>query len=620
MTRTRARTRWQALAAALATGAALVGATALAAPAAQAATAFPTHVFAPYFEAYSSDDPAAIAQSSGAKYLSMAFLQTPSSGSCTVDWNGSSSQPVGTTFASSIATIRSRGGDVIPSFGGYTADTTNTEIADSCTSVSSITSAIENVITKYDLSRIDFDVEQNSLTNSAGIDRRNKALKAVEAWATSAGRPLQVSYTLPTNTDGLDSGGQSVISNAVSNGTRVDVVNIMTFDYYTGGSHEMATATETAASGLVGQLGSLYPSKSSAQLWAMVGVTEMPGIDDYGSPETFTEADATTVYNWAVSKGINEISMWASERDNGGCPGTAGSDTCSGISQPTWFFSNKWAPFTSGSTAPSNDFSISASPTSGSVTLGNTVTSTISTAVTAGSAESVALSATGGPTGSTVTFSPTSVNSGSSSTLSVATTSSTTPGTYTITVTGTAASGSHTATYTVTVSSGGGTTCTPAQLITNPGFESGDTGWTTTSTLGFDPITNDSGQAAHTGSYKAWFNGNGSKDTDTLAQNVAIPTGCKATLTYWQHIDTTESTTTAKPDTFKIQVLTTSGTVLATLATFSNLDKNTGYAQKSYDLSAYAGQTVTLKWTGAETDANGGTTDFVIDDTALQTS
>jgi chitinase len=78
----------------------------------------------------------------------------------------------------------------------------------------------------------------------------------------------------------------------------------------------------------------------------MVGVTEMPGIDDYGKGETFTTADAKTVYNWAVSKGINEISMWASERDNGGCPGTGGSDSCSGISQSTWYFSHTWEHYT----------------------------------------------------------------------------------------------------------------------------------------------------------------------------------------------------------------------------------------------------------------------------------
>jgi chitinase len=350
------RTRRIALAGVAAGTTALGVAVAMVAPTAQAspsaatvtaaAAAMPAHIFAPYFEAYSSDNPATVAASSGAKYLSMAFIQTNKSGSCSVYWNGSTGQPIGSTFASAISTIRAAGGDVIPSFGGYTADTTNTEIADSCTSVSSIASAIENVISKYNLHRIDFDVEQDSLTNTAGIDRRNKALKQVEAWASAAGRSLQVSYTLPTNTDGLDSGGKGVISNAKSNGTRVDVVNIMTFDYYTGSSHEMAQATETAGAGLEGYLKSLYPTKTSAQLWAMVGVTEMPGIDDYGKAETFTEADAATVLTWAKAKGINEISMWASERDNGGCPGTGGSDTCSGISQSTWYFSKHWDSFT----------------------------------------------------------------------------------------------------------------------------------------------------------------------------------------------------------------------------------------------------------------------------------
>jgi hypothetical protein len=91
----------------------------------------------------------------------------------------------------------------------------------------------------------------------------------------------------------------------------------------------------------------LYPGKSTAQLWSMIGVTEMPGIDDYGPAETFTTADATTVYKWALSKGIGELSFWALQRDNGGCPGTGGSDSCSGISQSTWYFSHKFEPFTS---------------------------------------------------------------------------------------------------------------------------------------------------------------------------------------------------------------------------------------------------------------------------------
>ncbi len=312
------------------------------------AAAIPNHVFAPYFESWTGDSPATLSQQSGAKYLTMAFLQTASKGSCTVVWNGDTSMPVSSsTFGSDISTIRAGGGDVIPSFGGFTADDTGTEIADSCTSVSSIAAAYEKVITTYNVTRLDLDTEDNSLTNTAGIDRRNKAIKMVEDWAASNGRTVQFSYTLPTSTTGLESTGLNVLKNAVSNGARIDIVNIMTFDYFDGNSsHQMATDTQTAANGLHSQLASLFPSKTSAQLWAMIGVTEMVGIDDFGSGETFKTGDAATVLNWANSKGISSLSFWALQRDNVGCPGTGGSDSCSGISQSTWFFSHAFEPFT----------------------------------------------------------------------------------------------------------------------------------------------------------------------------------------------------------------------------------------------------------------------------------
>ena len=274
-----------------------------------------------------------------------------------------------------------------------------------------------------------------------------------------------------------------------------------------------------------------------------------------------------------------------------------------------------------GTGAP-NDFSIADAPASGSVAQGSSATTTVSTSLTGGSAESVALAASGLPTGATATFSPASVTAGGSSTLSISTAASTPAGTYPITITGTAPSATHTASYSLTVTTSGGTGgCTPAQLLANPGFESGATSWTQTSTLGFTPITKaTSAEPAHSGSYVAWFNGNGSKDTDTAAQSVSIPSGCTATLTYWLHIDTTENTTTAKPDTFTVQVLNSSGTVLATVGSFSNLNAASGYTQHTADLSAYAGQTITVKFTGSETDTSGGTTNSVVDDTALQTN
>ncbi|MET8859099.1 hydrolase [Streptomyces sp. NPDC004579] len=162
---------------------------------------------------------------------------------------------------------------------------------------------------------------------------------------------------------------------------------------------------------------------------------------------------------------------------------------------------------------------------------------------------------------------------------------------------------------------GGGGTCTAAQVLANPGFESGSTSWTATSGV----ITNSSSEAARTGSYKAWLNGYGSANTDTLSQSVTIPSGCSATLSFYLHVDTAETTTTTAYDTLKAQVLNSGGTVLSTLAMYSNLNAASGYTQRSFSLgSTYAGQTVTIKFTGVE----GSTlqTSFVLDDTALNVS
>lgn len=162
---------------------------------------------------------------------------------------------------------------------------------------------------------------------------------------------------------------------------------------------------------------------------------------------------------------------------------------------------------------------------------------------------------------------------------------------------------------------GGGSTCTSAQLLGNNGFESGSSTWSGTSGV----ITNSGDEAARTGSYYAWLAGYGSAHTDTLSQSVTVPAACTtATLSFYLHVDTAETTTSTAYDTLKAQVLNSSGTVLSTLATYSNLNAASGYTQRSFSLAGYAGQTVTLKFTGTE----GSTlqTSFVIDDTALNVS
>jgi hypothetical protein len=178
-----------------------------------------------------------------------------------------------------------------------------------------------------------------------------------------------------------------------------------------------------------------------------------------------------------------------------------------------------------------------------------------------------------------------------------------------VTITGTGSSATHTATFTLTVSSAGG--CTAAQKIANPGFESGSTGWS--ATAGVIGQYGSSGEPTHSGTWDAWLDGYGQSHTDTLSQSVTIPSGCSNyTLSFWLHIDTAETTTSVAYD----KLTVTLGS--STLATYSNLNKAAGYQQRSFNVSGFAGQTVTLTFKGVEDSSL--QTSFVIDDTALNVS
>ena len=148
-----------------------------------------------------------------------------------------------------------------------------------------------------------------------------------------------------------------------------------------------------------------------------------------------------------------------------------------------------------------------------------------------------------------------------------------------------------------------GGSCTGAQLFGNTGFESGATTWSASSGV----VTNDSSQAAHAGSWKAWLDGYGSAHTDTLSQTVTIPTGCiGATLTFWLHIDTDETGTTA----YDKLTVAARGT---TLATYSNVNASSGYLQKTLTVTGTGSTTVTF--TGVE--GSQIQTSFVLDDITL---
>ncbi len=148
-------------------------------------------------------------------------------------------------------------------------------------------------------------------------------------------------------------------------------------------------------------------------------------------------------------------------------------------------------------------------------------------------------------------------------------------------------------------------------LLLNPGFESGNVSWTASSGV----ITSSASAPARTGSWKAWLNGYGTPTTDTLSQSVTIPAASSANLSFYLYVSSSETTTTTAYDKLTVQVV--SGGVTTTLGTFSNLNKGSSYVQRSFNMNAFTGKTVTVKFTGTEDSSLA--TSFVIDDTSLTT-
>jgi chitinase len=318
-----------------------VGSSAASAPvsvttAAAAASAWPGRLFAPYIDVtLQTPALAQFATSTGSNFFTLAFIV--SGGGCKAAWGGET--PLSDNFmAADIANLRSKGGDVIVSFGGAAGS----ELGLTCGSVSSLQAQYQAVIDKYSLTYVDFDIEGGALDNTKANDRRNKAIKGLLATAASKGRELRISYTLPVSPQGLESNGIALLKNAKSNGTHVDIVNVMAMDY--GGPMDMGNAAKTAAQGTVNQIKPIFGT-SDAQTWKMIGITPMIGVNDETS-ETFSLKNAQTLLTFSQQQNIGVIAFWDTWRDQQ-CPkGTPQpSDTCSGVTQSANAFTKLFKAF-----------------------------------------------------------------------------------------------------------------------------------------------------------------------------------------------------------------------------------------------------------------------------------
>lgn len=272
------------------------------------------------------------ASTTGVRTLFGAFVQ---SSGCAPFWDGNSAFGLNSNRSAMIATditnVRALGGDVAVSFGGASG----TELANACSSVAGLQSAYQSVITKYSLKHINFDLEGAGSGSVTAMSRRAQAVYNLQ----QANPGLKVSLTIPVETTGLsETDGLRTVKAFYTAGVVVSSVGIMAMDFGDFGSGQSSRVI-SAADAALPQLQEVYVGASAADIAKALNLIVMIGKND--TAETFTLADATTVKNYVVSKGIGTLSMWSAARDQqcGSSPtASVQEDTCSQITQSQYQF------------------------------------------------------------------------------------------------------------------------------------------------------------------------------------------------------------------------------------------------------------------------------------------
>ena len=297
-----------AAAALLASGAAAatLAGTAQAAPAAQAAASAAAlsanwYESAPYYSTLDSSGPdlGSVMSATGQKAFDMAFILA-NGGSCSPSWDGTDPVSSDTQVSSVINEVRSDGGDVIVSAGGYNG----TKLGQVCSSAAATAAAYQQVITTYGLHAFDFDLEEPEIENSTAIAYELGAAQILQ----SEDPGLFISITMPSTTTGANYFGQLLLNEAKSLGFTPNDYTIMPFDGGFSGGSSQVTALQDFHSQLVSTFG-----WSSAQAYAHEGFSGMNGRTD--SAEYFYQSDFQTVLNFAESNGLGRYTFWSVNRD-----------------------------------------------------------------------------------------------------------------------------------------------------------------------------------------------------------------------------------------------------------------------------------------------------------------
>jgi hypothetical protein len=273
--------------------------------------------------------PATVMSATGIKWFTMAFVL--SGGGCTPAWDGSGPL-TGGTHANTIAAIKAAGGDIIPSFGGWSGN----KLGPNCSSATALAGAYQQVINAYGLKAIDIDIENSDeFENEVVQDRILDALKIVKQ--NNPG--IKTIVTFGTTTTGPSYYGTRLINQAAAKGANIDVFTIMPFDF--GGGANMYQSTVNAAEGLKNALKTAF-GWSDATAYAHMGISGMNGLSD--QQELTSPATWTQIRDWAKARGLARFTFWSVNRDRP-CAGGGVVSNCSGIAQNTWEFTAITAGF-----------------------------------------------------------------------------------------------------------------------------------------------------------------------------------------------------------------------------------------------------------------------------------
>ncbi|SNS68017.1 Fibronectin type III domain-containing protein [Streptosporangium subroseum] len=267
------------------------------------------------------------AAATGVKNYTLAFALGDSSG-CNPAWGGTI--PINDSrVINDVKALQAQGGQVIVATGGAMGP----YLEHVCGTSASLLAAYKKVLDTVGTNHLDVDVE-------AAIDANkvNTALRQLQAE-----RGTTISYTLRIQGQdyGVDPFSLSILQDAAAKGLNV-IVNPMLMNF--GYSGNWGDAMIAAAQATLGQMKTVWPSRSDAQLRKLLGLTPMIGKNDTGM--TTTQADARKLLTWANANHVAFVGFWSSARDNGGCTGGQVSPTCSGISQSSWEFTNIFKGFT----------------------------------------------------------------------------------------------------------------------------------------------------------------------------------------------------------------------------------------------------------------------------------